>query len=144
MILPGEDETRNSTGIGKLVSNTVSGFNSTPPAANVSDTPYSNPLGLKSSVSPTSAAEEATSASTDLEPEPENKWASQMQLQVFRETASKIADEYLKECDIKLGKGRRGGLNVIRDRDAYDQGVKDSKKIDLQRKKITEAANSDV
>ncbi|KFY46249.1 hypothetical protein V494_00534 [Pseudogymnoascus sp. VKM F-4513 (FW-928)] len=86
------------------------------------------------------AVEEISAASTgsEPEPEPENKWASQMQLQLFRETASNIADEYLKECGIKLGKGKRGRKNVIRDRDAYNQGVEDSKKIDLDRKRLTE------
>ncbi|KAK3721486.1 hypothetical protein LTR37_003042 [Vermiconidia calcicola] len=65
------------------------------------------------------------------------KWASHQQLVTFRATADKIADGYLQDNDLKLNKGRKR-KDVIRDRDAYNQGVKDSKHIDVHRKKVGE------
>ncbi|KAK3703437.1 hypothetical protein LTR37_014427 [Vermiconidia calcicola] len=65
------------------------------------------------------------------------KWASHQQLVTFRATADKIADDYLQDNDLKLNKGRKR-KDVIRDRDAYSQGVKDSKHIDVHRKKVGE------
>lgn len=138
-----EDETGNITKGGMLSFNATSGFSPTLPAANTAKTSYSNPLGLNSAT-PLNSVSETTSASTNLELEPENKWASQMQLQLFRETASKIADDYLRECNIKLRAATKRRINVIRDRCAYNQGVEDSKKIDIHRKRITESANSNV
>jgi hypothetical protein len=115
------------------------------PKGNTSSTPGDLHSGLLEIKSPASSLGVVTAGATaSLEVEPENKWASQMQLQLFRETALKIADDYLKGCDIKLGKSKRGRVNVIRDRDAYSQGVKDSTKIDLDRNRITESGDSDV
>lgn len=128
-----EDQNGKSENAGIFISNTLTASAS-----------HSGLLEPKSPASSLGVAIEAAGATANLEVEPENKWASQMQLQLFRETALKIADEYLKECDIKLGKSKRGRLNVIRDRDAYNQGVKDSTKIDLDRKRITESGDSDV
>ncbi|OBT63212.1 hypothetical protein VE03_07771 [Pseudogymnoascus sp. 23342-1-I1] len=137
-----ENDTRDCKNVGTLVSNADSGFNPTPLAENTADTPHSNPLELKSPVPPTIAAEETAGAPVNQEPEPENKWKSQTQLQLFRESASKIADEYLEDYGIRLGKSS-GRHNVIRDRNSYNQGVKDSKKIDIYRKTLIEAANFD-
>ncbi|KAK5165369.1 uncharacterized protein LTR77_008898 [Saxophila tyrrhenica] len=62
-------------------------------------------------------------------------WASHLQLVTFRETASKIADDYLKDSGMKLKAGRaRNG--VVRDWDAYDLGVEDGKKIDVHQRRI--------
>lgn len=128
-----EDQHGKSENAGIFVSNTLT-----------ASAPHSGLPEPKSPASSLAVAIETAGATADLEVEPENKWASQMQLQLFRETALKIADEYLKDCDIRLGKSKRGRLNVIRDRDAYNQGVKDSGKIDIDRKRITELGDSDV
>ncbi|KAL5344421.1 hypothetical protein ACLOAV_010681 [Pseudogymnoascus australis] len=76
-------------------------------------------------------------ASTDPDAELESKWASQMQLVIFRATATKMADDYLKYKGIRIVKGRRRS-NVIRDQGAYKLGVRDGKKIDVH-KKCTQA-----
>lgn len=79
----------------------------------------------------------------ELEPEAEVKWASHMQLITFRETALTIAENYAKEQGIKLKKGRKRS-KVIRDCDAYKQGVKDAKKIDVYRRSIKESGEDDA
>ncbi|KFY09371.1 hypothetical protein V491_08225 [Pseudogymnoascus sp. VKM F-3775] len=126
-----EDQNGKSENAGNFVSNTLA-----------ASAPHSGLLEPKSPASSLGVAIETAGATANLEVKPENKWASQMQLQLFRETALKIADEYLEECNIKVGKSKRR-VNVIRDRDAYNQGVKDSTKIDLDRKRITESGDSD-
>lgn len=85
----------------------------------------------------TSAPDQKFSASQDQDQEPESKWASQMQLDVFRATATKIAEEYINEKGVKFRKGRKR-TNVIRDHNAYKQGERDGKKIDVHRKTIKE------
>ena len=65
-----------------------------------------------------------------------------MQLITFRDTAIKIADDFLKERDMKLKKGRRKSF-VIRDREAYQKGVEDSKAIDVRRKRINGTGDPD-
>jgi hypothetical protein len=74
-------------------------------------------------------------------PEPklemESKWASHMQLVTFRATATKIAEEFIREKGVKLRNLKSRGP-VIRDMDAYKNGVKDGKKIDVHRKRIKE------
>ncbi|KAH9216815.1 hypothetical protein DL95DRAFT_362852 [Leptodontidium sp. 2 PMI_412] len=72
-----------------------------------------------------------------VEPELESQWASQMQLVTFRATATKIADEYLEDRGVTLRAGSARST-VIRDLNAYSQGVKDSRKIDVYRKRINE------
>ncbi|KAI1840196.1 hypothetical protein JX266_013597 [Neoarthrinium moseri] len=66
----------------------------------------------------------------------ESKWASRSQLVMFRTTAVKIADEYLEGMGIKLRKPRAGRI-VFQDQAAYKQGRKDSKNIDVHRKRIS-------
>lgn len=77
------------------------------------------------------------SGPTETETGLEVKWTSHVQLVQFRETATKIAEDYLKDQGIKLGRGSVRS-SVIRDREAYDRGVRDAKKIDVHRKKIKE------
>lgn len=69
-------------------------------------------------------------------------WASHMQLMTFRENATKIADDYLKDHGVKLRTGRQRS-HVIRDRQAYDKGVEDGKTIDVHKKRIKEEEMSD-
>ena len=54
-------------------------------------------------------------------------WDSQKQLICFRDAAGSIADAFLEDQEIKLHKGRKRKA-VQYDWDAYDQGVRDSKK----------------
>jgi len=62
-------------------------------------------------------------------------WASASQLILFRATATKIAEEYLKSTDTKLRKGRVR-VSSIRDYGAYEQAIKCSRKIDVKRRRI--------
>ncbi|CAK3844629.1 Hypothetical predicted protein [Lecanosticta acicola] len=64
-------------------------------------------------------------------------WASHMQLITFRETATKIADEYLRGQGIQKYQSKKGDFSVVNP-DVYKQGKKDSKKIDVLRKTIKE------
>lgn len=63
------------------------------------------------------------------------EWKSAGALILFRQNAQKIAEDYLKANDVKLSKGRKRDYKV-RDWDAYHDGVKDSKKIDVKRRRI--------
>jgi hypothetical protein len=60
-----------------------------------------------------------------------------MQLVTFRATSNKIADEYLEDKGVTLHTPSARST-VVRDRNAYNQGVKDTKKIDVYRKRIKE------
>ncbi|KAF8532617.1 hypothetical protein JB92DRAFT_606732 [Gautieria morchelliformis] len=71
--------------------------------------------------------------------EEDTPWTSAQQLTLFRNNASAIADDYLKQNNIKLRKGsRRTGpnLNSWENRQVYDQGCNDAKNIDIKRKRI--------
>jgi hypothetical protein len=72
----------------------------------------------------------------DDEPPTENSlWASASQLTLFRATAQKIAEEYIKSTNTKLTTGR-APVSSVRDYGAYEQGKKDSRKIDVKRRRI--------
>jgi hypothetical protein len=58
-----------------------------------------------------------------------------MQLVTFRATADKIAEDYLKCKGVKLY-SRSARSREVQDLNAYKQGVQDSKKIDIHRKRI--------
>ncbi|KAE8440344.1 hypothetical protein EG329_008460 [Mollisiaceae sp. DMI_Dod_QoI] len=111
------------------------GLYSTPPAPN----PQSNVPSPSSKREPAPASsakmEQKSSEPQELEPEVESKWASHMQLVIFRAIATKIANGYLEEKGVKLRR-RSARSIVIRDWNAYDQGVRDSKKIDVHRKRL--------
>ena len=81
--------------------------------------------------------EQLSSKPPEVEPELNSQWASQTQLVTFRATATKIADEYIQDRGVKLHKGSARNT-VIRDGNAYNQGVEDSKKVDVYRKRIKE------
>ncbi|KAK7927422.1 ankyrin repeat protein [Apiospora marii] len=90
---------------------------------------------LKTSPPPTARGKSPLPESgEDTEPR-ESKWASHGQLIMFRETATKIADDYLKSTGMKLGRSKTRNMTV-RDDGAYNQGKADSKKIDVRRKGI--------
>ncbi|KAI9786583.1 MAG: hypothetical protein M1839_006132 [Geoglossum umbratile] len=70
------------------------------------------------------------------EPTPTSTWSSPTQLARFRGHANKIAEDYLKEKDVKLGAGRKRQL--ARDNEAWKEGKRDSRKIDVKRRRIEE------
>ena len=103
--------------------------------------PHVGGLCSRPSSAPTASARSLPNTkneqTVELEPEVRPLWASHMQLIKFREDATQIADDYLKEQGVKLGKQTTQRFS-IRDWIAYDQGTKDSKKINLAQKRITE------
>ena len=68
---------------------------------------------------------------------PIKTWESEMQLTLFRAKAEQIAKEYLEEKNLKLKKRRKS--TPAKDRAAYQQGRKDSHKVDVRRKKLEAA-----
>ncbi|GAD96365.1 hypothetical protein TERG_03956 [Paecilomyces variotii No. 5] len=71
---------------------------------------------------------------------PECMWQSQMQLTLFRQNADKIADTFLKEQNIRLGKGKKN-YTTVKNHIAYEKGKEDSKKIDLHQRRIEDTPN---
>ena len=104
--------------------------------------PYLPNSTINMSASSQHSAPELHNSAERQEPAPELRWASHMQLITFRANATNIADEFLQDQGVKLSK-KTGRESVIRDWDAYDKGVKDSKKIDVRRKQIEEGAPED-
>ncbi|KAF9636989.1 hypothetical protein BFW01_g7885 [Lasiodiplodia theobromae] len=76
-----------------------------------------------------------TTPSARESPEPEPHWKSAMQLMLFRDTAAKIADDFLKAKNQKLGRPRRRGAKP-KDAKAFREGRKDAKKIDVRQKAL--------
>jgi hypothetical protein len=96
--------------------------------------PVSDPsFGLYSTSPPASG----TRSNLDRKPEQESTWASHMQLVTFRAIATKLAEDFLQERGVKL-RYPSARSSVIRDQNAYRQGVKDGEKIDVRRKRIEE------
>jgi hypothetical protein len=62
-------------------------------------------------------------------------WSSSWALVRFRQSAKKIAEAYLKSTGTKL-RSVRSRERLIRDWDAYQGGLEDSKKIDVKRRRI--------
>lgn len=89
---------------------------------------------------PTKASTEATNPDTE---DQTVTWRSSTALIKYREDALKIAEDYLKEKDMKLKKGRKRNWNII-DQQSYDDGKVDSTKIDVKRRRIDDGdADSD-
>lgn len=75
-------------------------------------------------------------AETELPPTLEQSpWESGTQLVQFRKTSEQVADDYLKEKDIKL-RNRKMRPPTIGDADAYRRGQQDSSKIDVRRETL--------
>ncbi|KAF2455467.1 hypothetical protein BDY21DRAFT_380557 [Lineolata rhizophorae] len=107
------------------------GFDSPQPPPSVSpfDT-FPQPVSPLDSTLARSQTEPTPNNPTEPERrEVESRWASHMQLVIFRETANRIADQFLEDRGVKLNKSK-SKVNVIRDSNAYLQGKEDSKKID--------------
>lgn len=62
-------------------------------------------------------------------------WKSEMQLIRFRQTSKKIGEDYLKQQNIQLRKPARR-YTGIKDGSAYCQGLKDSEKVDVRRRRL--------
>lgn len=62
-------------------------------------------------------------------------WSSEMQLVQFRQTAEQVANEYLKAANIKLY-SNTAKKTTVKDPEAYRQGKKDSKKLDVRQKLV--------
>ncbi|KXJ89108.1 hypothetical protein Micbo1qcDRAFT_165880, partial [Microdochium bolleyi] len=73
----------------------------------------------------------ASAAKTELD----RGWRSHGELVLFRDTSARIAEDYLKEKGVKLY-NRKKHSTIVRDKDAYRQGEKDSSKIDVRRKRL--------
>lgn len=88
---------------------------------------------LASPVAAQAEAEATKSAiATDGQDEAsEQKWASHMQLTTFRQSEIAIADQYLEDQGVKLGKERKVAYGKS-DWEAYNKGRDDSKKIDVR------------
>jgi hypothetical protein len=71
----------------------------------------------------------------DEPPSETSLWTSASQLTLFRANAQKIAEEYIKSTNTKLRAGR-ARVPSVRDYGAYEQGRKDSRKIDVKRRRI--------
>lgn len=81
--------------------------------------------------------EQNSSKPSELEPGMDLKWTLHMLLVTFPATATKIENQHLEDKGVKLHR-RSARSTVIRDRNANNQGVKDSRKIDVHRKSMKE------
>ena len=64
-----------------------------------------------------------------------NPWNTTQALVRFRQSAERVAKEYLDAQDIKMKKGKKR-KRIVRDQEVYRRGVRDGKKIDVRRKRI--------
>ena len=72
---------------------------------------------------------------TAIDDTPKSIWFTSQALVHFRQSAKKVAEEYLNEKDMKLGKRRKREWSV-KDPELYRQGVRDSKDVDVKRRRI--------
>ncbi|KIM93185.1 hypothetical protein OIDMADRAFT_61828 [Oidiodendron maius Zn] len=100
---------------------------------------HSRPLSPTPSLifSPPERDPAISSIISDLDMAWESRWASHMQLVIFRTTAAKIADDYVEDKGVKIHH-QSARRTAIHNRAAYNQGVKDSKKIDVHKRRIEE------
>lgn len=107
------------------------------PALQESDSDGDDPSRSPGQEAPIEAAAMAEMAPPDeaLNPEETAEWKSMRQLTTFREMSHDIEDDVLKKRGIKLRKGRKKGPEV-KDRAAYKEGRKDSKKIEVKAARI--------
>jgi len=85
---------------------------------------------------PTQGPTSMPAADNDLDNDlPADLWKTSLQLARFRQSAEKVASEYLKSQNVKLEKGRRRE-RTVRDKGAYLAGIEDSRNIDVKRRRI--------
>ena len=63
-------------------------------------------------------------------------WKASQALVQFRKSAKQVAEDYLKEKNVKLGKMRKPKPWTTKRPSAYAEGVEDSKDIDVKRRRI--------
>ena len=69
---------------------------------------------------------------------PVNPWNTTQALVRFRQSAEKVASEYLKAQNVKMKAGRKR-KRTIRNSAVYREGMEDSRKIDVRRRRIEES-----
>ncbi|PWN32806.1 uncharacterized protein FA14DRAFT_174483 [Meira miltonrushii] len=63
-------------------------------------------------------------------------WQSHAQLTIFKETAARIADDYLKEMNTKIRNRKAKRNTAMHDSSAYKKGQEDARKVDLKRRRL--------
>lgn len=63
-------------------------------------------------------------------------WQSHAQLTIFKETAARIADDYLKEMNTKIRSRKSKRNTAMHDASAYKKGQDDALKVDLKRRRL--------
>ncbi|KAN0064931.1 hypothetical protein ACQY0O_001988 [Thecaphora frezii] len=66
------------------------------------------------------------------------RWRDSGQLTLFRQNAERIADDYLKSVHGQIKLRKRQASSYMKDKQAYEQGRRDAKKIDVKRRRITD------
>jgi hypothetical protein len=61
-------------------------------------------------------------------------WSSQKQLTVFRNTAKQTAEDFVREQNVKLYK--KANRSRVRDMEEWKNGKRDSRKIDIRRRRL--------
>ncbi|EKG17215.1 hypothetical protein MPH_05550 [Macrophomina phaseolina MS6] len=91
---------------------------------------------------PSEPTNPAQKESPELEPESEPHWKSPMQLKLFRETARRIVENYLKSKGIKPSKSRPGAKP--KDLKAFREGKRDARKIDVHQKALEDRKEGEI
>ena len=81
------------------------------------------------------AASRKASTKTTIHGTPTSVWFTSQALVHFRQSAKKVAEEYFKGKDIKVGAGRKRKYTV-KSQELYEEGVRDSKDVDVKRRRI--------
>ena len=108
--------------------------------SNLTGEPSGNEDTVTTSLAPREAQQDilgnkGPSSSTSL-------WTSNHALQLFRQSAEKVADDYLKSKYLKFRKGRKR-QSTIRNFEAFKEGKKDSRRIDVKRRRIEDGSMGD-
>lgn len=97
---------------------------------------YDNPPDANTKKETTRSSEGTATTGLSDSTALDTTWSSHTELILFRETASKIADDWLEERNMKIS-NRKLRPTTIRDHTAYLKGKEDSSKIDVRRKRLT-------
>lgn len=93
-------------------------------------------LGTKQPVE--DPAPPSENADQEIKPEDTAEWRSMRQLTIFRQNIKEIEENVIKEHNLKLVKDRKRKRSV-KDRDAFMQGRKDAKDINVRAPRIEDA-----
>ena len=89
------------------------------------------------------SAEKASSTCSDKSKRPDELERQESAALALVDHSVKVAEEVLKEHDIKLGSARRR-RRIQRDQTLFDQGVEDSKEIDMNQRAIRDEVKLNV